>query len=224
MPSTNRSQDVATPGAVAHVYIARHGQVPANCRGLYAGRSGEPLTEEGRRQAEALSERVSGCGIAEVWTSEIARAVETAEIVGARLGVPMRRERRLNEMLLGSWEGLTEEEVADRFPDQFWLWNERPDQLCVEGRETLAMVAERAQAVVSEAALGSRPVLLVTHVALVRVVALRILGLPLGRYKAVAVPNGEVMMVGPAAGTVRRLGTGHSLREELAPAGAGELR
>jgi probable phosphoglycerate mutase len=222
MPWTDDPLGVEHAHLGATVYVARHGEIDANRRRLYSGRSAEGLTDEGLRQAIGLAGRLAGRGIAEVWTSEMVRAMETATIAGAGLGVPVRRDPRLNEMLLGAWEGLTECEVAERFPDHWSLWQERPDQLVLPGRERLKDVLARAQAVVADAARAQAPVLLVTHVALVRVLALRALGLPLALYKSVRVPNAEVMVFDVPARQVRRLEAGESLREELAASGVGE--
>lgn len=221
MPLSDDSAGLVQTRPPVAVYIARHAQTASNLANLYAGRGQDPLTAEGRRQAEELADRLVANRISEVWTSEIARALETAGIVAARLGLTLKRDPRLNEMLLGPWEGLTEVEVEERYPDAYRLWNERPDQLRVGGRETLTAVLDRALGVVANAARAPAPVLLVTHVALVRVVALRVLGVHLTHYKAVPVPNAEVLAVDLARRDVRRLGADTSLREELALSGVG---
>jgi len=124
-----------------------------------------------------------------VWTSTIARARETAAILSSALEIPLRGEARLDEMLLGPWEGLTEDEIAERDPRGFQIWNTRPDLLCLPGRETLPELASRVAPVLDDAASQTKPVLLVTHVALIRVLALTVLGLELAAYKRLPVPN-----------------------------------
>ena len=205
-------------------FVARHGQTASNLRGRYAGRSDEPLTPEGRAEAAALVRRVAPYGIAEVWTSRIARARETADLVAAALRVPVHLDPRLDEMLLGPWEGLTEAEAAARFPEAYGLWLTRPDRVELPGRETLAQVAERACAAVSDAAARRQPTLLISHVAPIRVAALAHLGLPLRYYKRVSVANAAAIEIEPEAGRVRRIGSKRQLSDELRlSAAAGEV-
>src|SRR2546422_10863001 len=92
---------------------------------------------------------------------------------------------------MGPWEGLTEAQVADRFADAYALWCTLPDRLALDGRETLAAVAGRVTAALSDAAGRPRPLLLMTHVAPLRVAVLRTLGLPLRPYKRGHGPNGD---------------------------------
>src|SRR5947208_9806556 len=111
--------------AVVVTFLVRHGQTESNLATRYAGRSPEPLTATGRMQIEALARRLGSCGIAEIWSSEVVRARESADIIGGALGLPVRVDARLNEIAMGSWEGLTEAQVAEEFPDAYALWQTR---------------------------------------------------------------------------------------------------
>jgi probable phosphoglycerate mutase len=197
--------------------IARHGETPSNLAGRYAGRSKEPLTKRGRRQIRDLATRLSGYDVAEIWTSEISRGLESAELLAAALGVEVKVDSRLNEISMGPWEGLTELEVAKRFPDAHALWQESPDHLVIEGRETLAGLAARVGGAVQQAISRPTPVLLMTHVAPMRVAVLELLRLPLRLYKRVQVSNADCVVIQGWPIDVRRLSEIHSLRQELCP-------
>ena len=177
------------------IYILRHGQTPSNLRRRYAGRGVESLTAVGCRESDRAAQYLRGAGIAAVWTSGIARARETATILSSALEIPLRDESRLDEMLLGPWEGLTEDEVAQQYPCEFKVWNERPDLLRLPGRETLEELASRVAPVLNDAASQTKPVLLVTHVAIIRVLTLSVLGHALSGYKRLAVPNVSCMRI-----------------------------
>jgi broad specificity phosphatase PhoE len=151
----------------------------------------------------ALELRDAGLGA--VWTSGIARAQETASVLSGALEIPLRNEARLDEMLLGPWEGLTEDEVGRLYPHEFEIWNTRPDLLRLPGRETLAELAMRVGPVLHDAASQTDPVLLVTHVAIIRVLALSVLGFELSRYKLLPVPNVSCMKIDVAAHKVVRI-------------------
>ena len=87
--------------------LVRHGETDWNAAGRLQGHTDRPLNEYGRSQAEALAERLSADVIAAVYASDLARARETAVIVGARLGLPVTEHADLRERDWGNWEGLT---------------------------------------------------------------------------------------------------------------------
>lgn len=176
---------------MAPVYIARHGETQSNTVGRYAGLTAEGLTTRGRRQVEALAVRLRGSELTAIWASELVRAVETAQIISRRLDRPLRLDSRLNEIRMGPWEGLTEAEVAATFPKDFQLWQEEPDRVALPGRETLAILAERVAKTVEEARAESGPVLLISHVAPIRVALLVALSRPLRLYKRLSVRNAD---------------------------------
>jgi probable phosphoglycerate mutase len=211
-------QEAGAPHPVTPIYLARHGQTESNLLRRYGGSSSESLTDAGRAEMSGLAARLGACGLAEIRTSEVTRARESADLIGRVLGVPVRVDARLNEMRLGPWEGLTEVEVAARFPDAYAVWRTVPDRLTLDGRETLDELAARVTAAVRDAASRSAPVLLMTHVAPIRVAVLRALGLSLGLYKHVRVHNGTCVTIHRAQADVHRLGEARCLREELSMA------
>jgi broad specificity phosphatase PhoE len=87
--------------------FVRHGETDWNAEGRLQGHTDRPLNDYGRRQAHALAERLAGDEIDAIYASDLARAHETAEIVGARLGLPVALDSGLRERNWGSWEGLT---------------------------------------------------------------------------------------------------------------------
>jgi probable phosphoglycerate mutase len=92
--------------------LVRHGETDWNAAGRLQGHTDRPLNEYGRRQARELADRLAGDGIAAVYASDLSRARETAEIIGARLGLEVVVDPDLREKDWGSWEGLTADERA----------------------------------------------------------------------------------------------------------------
>lgn len=197
------------------MYLARHGQTESNVQGRYAGFSDESITDAGRAQMNVLASRLAACGVAEIWTSEVPRARDSADVVARVLGAPIRADARLNEMRLGPWEGLTEAEVARAFPSAHALWCVLPDQLVLEGRETLDEVAVRVSSAVSDAAQQKHPILLISHVAPIRVAVLTTLGLPLSQYKRLSMGNGDGVVIDRVKAEARRVGEDRSLHDEI---------
>jgi broad specificity phosphatase PhoE len=90
--------------------LVRHGETDWNAEGRLQGHTDRPLNDFGRRQANELADRLAGDHIAAIYASDLVRAKETAEIVGARLGLPVVVDPDLREKDWGSWEGLTSSE------------------------------------------------------------------------------------------------------------------
>jgi 2,3-bisphosphoglycerate-dependent phosphoglycerate mutase len=90
--------------------LVRHGETDWNAEGRLQGHTDRPLNEYGRRQARELAEQLADEQVDAIYASDLARARETAEIVGARLGLPVRLDPDLREKNWGTWEGLTGDE------------------------------------------------------------------------------------------------------------------
>jgi broad specificity phosphatase PhoE len=186
----------------------RHGETESNRRGVYAGRSAEPLSPAGRSQVEALLDELEPLGLRRVVSSPVRRALETAEIIAGALALPLATDVDLTEMELGPWTGLTEEEVEARFPGEHALWRARSSELRLPGREPLGEVRARALRSVARAVQGPVPSLLVTHVAIVRCVLLTLAGRSLDEYKQIDVPNCGLFAVRGEVELVAAKGTG----------------
>jgi len=150
---------------VPRLVLWRHGRTEWNATGRFQGQLDPPLDDEGRNQAALAAPHLVATGLPPertvVVSSDLSRAAETAATLTALLGVPLRLDTRLREHGMGSWEGLTRDEVAERFPDQYADWvSGRP----VRGRggEEVAEVSERALAALVD--LPEAPVaVVVTH-------------------------------------------------------------
>jgi len=101
--------------------LVRHGETDWNRNGRWQGGSDTPLNDLGREQARALAQQLDG-DIDVVYSSDLARARETADIVAARLGLEVRVDPRLRERGFGSWEGLTTLEIEERFAEAHGRW------------------------------------------------------------------------------------------------------
>jgi probable phosphoglycerate mutase len=135
--------------AVSRLVLWRHGRTEWNATGRFQGQLDPPLDDRGRAQARRTAPYLVAAGLRAETTvvvaSDLSRTAETAEVLTELLGVPLRQDPRLREHGMGCWEGLTRDEVADRFPDQYADWIAgRP----VRGRggEDAADVGERALA------------------------------------------------------------------------------
>ena len=148
--------------ATTVLVLARHGETDWNAIGRWQGHADPPLNDTGRGQAAVLAARLADAGIDAIVSSDLARAVETATIVGAALGLEVARDRALREIDVGSWSGLTRAEVAARFPEGYARW--QAGEIGHDG-ETREQLTERVVAALHGVAAANRgrKVLVVTH-------------------------------------------------------------
>jgi broad specificity phosphatase PhoE len=104
------------------VLLARHGETKDNRHARFQGQTDTPLSDAGREQAGALAERVADAGIAALYSSGLSRAIETAAIVGERLGVEVVIDPRLNEVGMGLWQGRRKADVEREEPQRWAAW------------------------------------------------------------------------------------------------------
>ena len=101
---------------MAELILVRHGETDWNRDRRYQGHADPPLNEAGRTQARELAAALEGLELDAIYTSDLRRAAETAEIIGAARGIPVVQDPGLREIDVGSWSGLTRPEIEERFP------------------------------------------------------------------------------------------------------------
>ena len=160
--------------------LVRHGQSTWNREHRIQGQLDPPLSTEGRRQAELVGRRLAGRRIEGFYASDLKRAWETAQAIGAAIGHAPEPSPGLREIYLGEWEGLRTDELAQRFPDAWARWNEEPDWDLVPGGEGAepfeSRVAAALDAIFERHTHGD--VLVVTHGGVIQVALHRVVGRP----------------------------------------------
>lgn len=193
-------------GRVSRVILVRHAMSEWNQIGRFAGRTDIPLSDLGLRQAERLALRLRAEAIGSAYASDLLRARRTAEIILAGHRVPLALAPDLREAAFGTWERLTYEEIAARFPEEWAMWTQDPIGVSPPGGgETMAQVRDRVvaffQSVLQGGGEGSletpsppaggeggggegggATVLLVSHGGPIRALVTHLLDVPLERY------------------------------------------
>jgi len=142
---------------VTLLLLARHGETDWNREHRIQGKTDVPLNDEGRAQAAALAEELAAEPLDAVYASDLARARDTARAVAERHDLDVVELPELRERDFGTWEGLTDVEILERFPEA----RQRP----WGDAETREQMTERVLAAVHDIAArhaGCR-VLVVTH-------------------------------------------------------------
>ncbi len=160
--------------ALRGVLLARHGQTNDNLEPLrFQGFRDTPLNDTGRAQAHELASRVAALPdpIKSLWSSDLSRAHETAEIVGTRIGLEPRLDPRLREANRGRWEGYTFDEIKSAHPEEFAAWMRGGAGWRFPGGESLQEQQDRVLAALGDIeAAGELPSLAVCHGGSIRVV------------------------------------------------------
>lgn len=158
-------------------YIVRHGQTNWNILGKTQGHGNSDLTEKGKEQARELSEAMVNYPIDLIFSSDLGRAVQTAEIVGEKIGVKVEKTQALREMGFGVWEGLLIEEIKKDHAKTYDTWRNEPHLVDIPGGENLHIIKERVDNFIEEInkKYDNKHILLVSHSVTVRVMLLSFL-------------------------------------------------
>jgi 2,3-bisphosphoglycerate-dependent phosphoglycerate mutase len=128
------------------ILLVRHGETDWNASGRIQGHNDTPLNAAGRQQAQRTAQRLAREPIKALYSSDLARAFETATIIGAPLGLTVVTSARLRERQYGLWEGLTAAEIQARYPEQFAIWRARTTDFAPPQGETRSELLTRALA------------------------------------------------------------------------------
>ena len=170
------------------VWLVRHAQTEWSVNGRHTGRSDIPLTPSGVAAAEALRPWFATMRFDRVLSSPLSRAMDTARLCG--LGQQVRAEPLLMEWDYGEYEGITTHQIQSS--RAHWdLWRDG-----CPGGETLAQVAERAQAVLRRLDEAPGSVALFSHGHFSRLVIAAWLQLPPSRGRSFAIRAGSVTVLG----------------------------
>jgi broad specificity phosphatase PhoE len=176
------------------ILLARHGETDDNVPpARVQGRRDVPLNERGRAQARELARAAAAEAPAALWSSQLARAHETATIVGAELGLDPRVDARLAESDRGSWEDRLLDDIAREEPELWAAWRRAGQSFRFPGGESLAEHMERVAAALDDIARGPTPALVVCHGGTIRCAFARADPRGLDAFHELDVPNAEIM-------------------------------
>jgi broad specificity phosphatase PhoE len=175
--------------------LVRHGETPWNVTLQYQGHVNVPLNERGRDQARHTAARLARLGADALYTSDIARAAETAEIIGAALGLKPAPMPDLREIDVGNWEGLTPEELYRRYPAHMAEFERDPARTVRLGGESYAQLQQRALVGLKRIYEAHKPgnvIVAVSHGGTIRALLCHVIGLELANFGKMWLDNGSL--------------------------------
>ncbi len=156
--------------SAARLFVVRHGETVESAGGTYSGRRDVPLTDHGREQARRAGERLRDAGVDLIYSSPLGRALDTARLIGAATGAPVKVDERLTEVDHGPLEGIDREQARERFGDVYQGWREDPMGSPIPGAEPLVSALGRARSATAEAIADARCPVIVGHQGILRLV------------------------------------------------------
>lgn len=167
------------------IYFLRHGETTYSKTGGYCGDLDPELTSNGTLMAKAFAEKYSTLSWEAVYVSPMKRTIATAKPLCDAIGMKMELREGLKEIRYGQWEGLTVEEVNQKYHEDYVRWLTEPAWNSPTGGETAVQIASRASLVIAEIEqkYADGNVLVVSHKATIRIMLCSLLGIDLGRYR-----------------------------------------
>jgi broad specificity phosphatase PhoE len=192
---------------MTRVHLVRHGRTASNRERRTMGWLDEGIEPGWVRAAAAVADVLAQEPVDWLVSSRLARAVQTAAPLAALLSRQPILDDRFGELRVGHWEGYTEDEIAERWPEHWQRWRSEPDALEVERREPPADLNARVEGALDGPfadLVDGRVVVVFTHDAVVRAAVAWALGAGSEICRHVEVANCSIPAVGAVVG-VRRL-------------------
>lgn len=166
---------------MTQLIFIRHGETHWNTEKRYMGHLNSPLTETGLKQAEAVAKRLQHINFDALYSSDLGRAVQTAQAIAEHTGKTLMTDVLLREQDMGLFQGLTRLEAAEKYPEQWQAYNnsKQPDyaehngesvqQLCARVQQIFEVYADKHE---------GQTAVIVTHGSLLKKLCRVVLGMP----------------------------------------------
>jgi broad specificity phosphatase PhoE len=135
---------MSTTATTTRVLLIRHGQSQGNAERRFGGHTATPLSELGRAQAEATARALAAEGVNAIYSSDLLRAVQTADPLARATGLSIEQTSAFRERSVGLMEGLTFEEAAVAHPEEYAALLRRDFEHVLAGGESYRQLLDRA--------------------------------------------------------------------------------
>jgi 2,3-bisphosphoglycerate-dependent phosphoglycerate mutase len=135
---------------MTRLILIRHGETDWNTEGRWQGQVDVPLNATGRRQAQRMARSLKSAAIMAIYSSDLQRARQTAQVLADSTGLPLHLDSRLREIHQGEWQGLLFSEIQARYTQAYQDRQRDPLNFSPPGGEAVAQVRERVVAAIRE--------------------------------------------------------------------------
>ena len=169
---------------MVEIILVRHGLTLWNRTARIQGISDVELSEEGLQQAKLLAEKFPFDEVHAIYSSDLARAKDTAQFIADKFNLPVQIDPEFREVHFGAWEGKTFAELEKTDAERVKIFHASPDKLVIEGAETFQQAQTRAMNAIKKLVARHESkdfcrVVVVTHGCIIRTILSGILGVPL---------------------------------------------
>ena len=163
---------------VTNVLLIRHGQSKGNAERRFGGHTATPLSARGRKQAEATARALKSEFLTSIYSSDLARAMETAQPLAKLTGLLINGTDAFRERGVGVMEGLTFEEAAQQHPEQYAALLRRDFEHVLTGGERYRQLLDRAWQKLDEVVAQNRggKIAVFSHTGTICILALHLMG------------------------------------------------
>lgn len=166
---------------VKTLYLIRHGHTVGGDEKRYKGSIDVPLSEKGIEQMRRNSEFFKGISLSAVYSSPLSRALKSADIIAETYGLRPVVVPDLRERSFGIWEGMSFNEIKERYPEEFEAWAANPLKYSPIGGESTIEVRDRVARVLEDILSnhGNEKIAIVAHGGVNRIILCHVMGIPL---------------------------------------------
>lgn len=161
-----------------NIYIARHGETKWNVEGRMQGFKNSDLTQRGISDARSLGESLKNIDFDYIYSSPLGRALDTAKCIRKDDDIKIILDDSLKELNLGLWEGMTYEEIKEKYPTQYNNFREHPELFESQGGEKFSELIKRVEDGLSNIIKDEdhENILIVTHTCVIKAIAIIVKG------------------------------------------------
>jgi alpha-ribazole phosphatase len=179
------------------ILLVRHGETDYNKKLRYQGHLDIDLNETGYDQAQKISKRISTKEIDEIYSSDLKRARNTAELIAAPHNQKVRSREGLREINVGDWEGLNYDDLNKQYPELSRKWFDNPASVRLPGGEMLSEFQTRVVDSFEEIIDSSKgeKIVVTAHGGTIRVWLAHLLKVPLNKNRQIEIHNTSLSIV-----------------------------
>ena len=166
-------------------FLVRHGETEWNKLGRFQGHQDISLNERGLAQAKETAKAAADWGHCAIYSSPLVRTVQVAEEIAKATPMPVTKQPGLEELSLGDLEGVTGQEMRDKWPEVFAVWRSNPEKITMPNGESLVQLRKRSwQAIldIEQKHSGDESVVVISHNFAIRSIVGELLGVPLEHF------------------------------------------
>ncbi|MBU3207262.1 histidine phosphatase family protein [Clostridium algidicarnis] len=161
-----------------NIYIARHGETKWNIEGRMQGIKNSDLTQRGIGDARSLGESLKDIDFDCIYSSPLGRALDTAKYIRQDDNTKIILDDSLKELNLGLWEGMTHEEIKEKYPIQYNNFREHPESFESQGGESFLELIKRVEKGLNNIIKDENHenILIITHTCVIKAISIIVKG------------------------------------------------